>query len=310
MSGVYEVRPDEQAVVTRLGAVEGVIGPGLHLHLPWPLEHVQSLAVARVNTLNLGDGTEDGSQSLTPTRDGQAADLAYAVQWRIADPIAYVSQVSDPQGALKLAAEAALRQAVGATPLNAMMGSEREALQRRMAAFIQRRLDRLNAGVAVTGVLIEAVNLPPEVQAAASDVGVARQDAEASVADAMAYRARVLAQAKANAAKALIDAQSYRDQTLREAQGAAARFEALDAAYRKAPGVTKDRLYFETLQGVLSRAHTLVLDPAKGATINLPPEMLRAAAPPPPAGPLTATQPASRPPPPSGGPATAPGVRP
>jgi membrane protease subunit HflK len=311
LSGVYEVRPDQQAVVERLGVVEGVVGPGLHLHLPWPLERVQTFAVTRINTLNLGDATDDGSQALTPTRDGDAADVAYAVQWRIADPIAYLSHLADPQGALKLAAEAAMREAVGATPLEAAMGPERAALQRRIARAIQHRLDRLGAGIAVTGVLIEAVTPPPEVQAAASDVAIARQDADAAVADATAYRARILAEAKANAAKTLVEAQSYRDQTLREAQGAAARFEELDAAYRKAPGVTKDRLYFETLQGVLARAHTLILDPAKGATVNLPPEMLRGAAPPTTASAAATAQPSSRPPSsPAGGSGTVPGVRP
>ncbi len=278
-SGVYEVRPDEQAVVTRLGAVAEATGPGLHAHLPWPLEEVQILKVTRVNTLSLGGAAEDGSQALIPTADAQLADVTYAVQWRIADPVAYLFHVADPQGALKLTAETAMRQAVGAAPLAAMLSADRGPLERRVAAAIQQRLNRLGAGIAVTGVLIQGVSLPPDVQAAAGDVAIARQDAQAATAEGEAYRGRTIAEAKAAAAKTLIEAQSYRDQTLQEAQGAAARFEQLDAAYRKAPGVTKDRLYFETLQGVLSRAHTIVLDPAKGATVALPPELLHAAPP-------------------------------
>jgi membrane protease subunit HflK len=278
VSGVYEVRPDEQAVVTRLGAVAAVTGPGLHAHLPWPLEQAQILAVARINTLTLGGAAEDGAQGLTATADGNVAALTYAVQWRIADPVAYLFHVSDPQGALKLTAEAAIRQAVGSAPLAALMGPDRAPLRRRVAAAIQQRLNRLGAGIAVTGVVIQGVSLPPDVQAAAADVVIARQDAQAGIADAQAYRARILTEAKAAAAKTLIEAQSYRDQTLAEAQGAAARFDELDAAYRKAPGVTKDRLYFETLQSVLSRAHTVVLDAGKGVTFTLPPELLRGAA--------------------------------
>jgi membrane protease subunit HflK len=157
------------------------------------------------------------------------------------------------------------------------MGVDRAPLQRAVAAAIQQRLNRLGAGIAVTGVSILTVGLPPEVRAAAGDVSIAHQDAEAAISEAQAYRARTLAEAKAAAAKTLVDAQSYRDQTLQEAQGAAARFEQLDAAYRRAPGVTKDRLYFETLQGVMSRAHTVVLDAAKGATVALPPELLHPA---------------------------------
>jgi len=294
LSGVYEVRPDERAVVTRLGAVAAVTGPGLHAHLPWPLAHAQILAVKRVNTLVLGGLGEDGSQALTPTIDAQLVDMTYAVQWRISDPVAYLFHVADPQGALKLAAQTAMRQAVGAAPLAAVMGADRAALQHRVAAAIQQRLNGLGAGIAVTGVLIQAISLPPDVQAAAGDVAIARQDAQAAIADADAYRARVIADAKAAAAKTLIEAQSYRDQTLQEAQGAAARFNELDAAYRKAPGVTKDRLYFETLQGVLSRAHTILLDPAKGATVALPPDLLRAAPP------TKAPAPSNEPPPPSG----------
>ena len=274
VSGVYEVRPDERAVVTRLGAVQAVTGPGLHAHLPWPLEQVQIVSVTRINTLTLGGAAEDGSQALTPTADGQLADVAYGVQWRIADPIAYLLHTADPQGALKLAAQASMRQAVGAAPLAAVMSADHAALQGVVLAAIQQRLNRLGAGIAATGVLIEAVGLPPEVQAAAGEVVSARQDAQSAIADAEAYRARTLAEAKATAAKTLVEAQSYRDQTIREAQGAAARFEQLDAAYRKAPAVTKDRLYFETLQGVLSRAHTVVVDPAKGATLTLPPDLI------------------------------------
>jgi membrane protease subunit HflK len=238
LSGVYEVRPDERAVVTRLGVVETVTGPGLHAHLPWPLEQAETLAVTRINALTLGGAAEDGSQALNPTADAQLADLIYTVQWRIADPVAYLFHVADPQGALKLAAETAMRQVVGATPLAAVASADRKPLERSVAAAIQQRLNHVSAGIAVT-----------------------------------------VGEAKAAAAKTLIEAQSYRDQTLQEAQGAAARFEQLDAAYRKAPGVTKDRLYFETLQGVLSRAHTIVIDPAKGGSIALPPDLLHAAVP-------------------------------
>jgi membrane protease subunit HflK len=279
VSGVYEVRPDERAVVTRLGVVAAVTGPGLHAHLPWPLEQAQILAVTRVDALTLGDLADDGSQALTPTADGEGVDLAYTVQWRIADPVAYLFHVADPKGALKLAVEAAMRQAVGATPLAGVMGADRTALQRLIAATTQQRLNRLGAGIAMTGVVIDSVSLPPEVRAAAADASMARQDAEAAIAEAHAYRTRSLAGAKAAAAKALIEAQSYRDQTLQEAQGAAARFEQLDAAYSKAPGVTKDRLYFETLQGMMSRAHTIVLDAGKGATIELPSDLLHGAPP-------------------------------
>jgi len=278
-SGVYEVRPDEQAVVTRLGAVAAVTGAGFHAHLPWPIERAQILAVTRIHTLTLGGAAEDGSQALTPTADAQLAALTVVVQWRIAEPVAYLFHSADPQAVLKLAAEAATRQAVGAAPLAAVMAADHLPLQHAIANMIQRRLNRLGAGIAVTGVLIQGVNLPPEVQAAAGDVVIARQDAQASIADADAYRARTIAEAKAAAAKTLIEAQSYRDQTLQEAQGAAARFDELDAAYRKAPDVTKDRLYFETIQGVLSRAHTIVLDPTKGATFALPPDLLHGAPP-------------------------------
>jgi membrane protease subunit HflK len=280
VSGVYQVRPDERAVITRLGVVMGEAGPGLHAHLPWPLERAQILAVTRINTLTLGEATDAGSQSLTPTGDGQMADPTYTVHWRIADPVAYLFHVADPQGALRLAAEASMRQAVGSAPLAAWMSADRARLERRLAAAIQQQLNHLGAGIVVTGVRVDGVRSPPDVQTAAADVAIARQDAEASIADAQTYRTRTLTEAKAAAAKALIEAQSYRDQTIEEAKGAAARFEQLDAAYRKAPGVTKDRLYFETLQGVLSRAHTIVLDAAKGAVVTLPPELFHSAQPP------------------------------
>jgi membrane protease subunit HflK len=306
LSGVYQAPPDARAVVTRLGVVKGIVGPGLNYHLPWPLERAQVVAVGRINTLALGSAVADGSQSLTPTADGRLVDVAYSVHWRIADPIAYLFHVADPQGALKLSAQAAMREAIGAAPLAAATQADRGQLQRRMEAAIQHRMNDLGAGVIVTGVQLQSVSLPADVQAAAEDVVAARQDAQTSVEAAQVYRLRNLGEAKAAAAKMVIEAQSYREQTLREAQGAAVRFEQLDAAYRKAPRVTKDRLYFETVQGVLSRAHTVILDPAKGATFGLPADLLRAS----PQLPSGAPQATAQTPPPTSAPATPHGAKP
>ncbi len=282
LSGVYVVASDQQAFVTRFGDLVGRSGPGLHYRLPAPIEQVQLVDTGRVHLLE-AHGSPPAAPTLAgllPTADKGLAGLDYAVAWRIRDPEAYVLQSADPQAILSEVAAQTMRLEAARRSLSDLFAAtgDRVRLQAQAAADMQRSADRLGLGVAILGVRIHAAVLPAEVRAAALDTAAAKETAETGADEADRYRAQVVAAAKLSAAKTLADANAYRDQAIAEAKGAAERFTTVEAAYRKAPALTTDRLYFETLQGVMSRAHVIVVDTPKGVNLTLPPDIVPSAA--------------------------------
>ena len=276
-TGVYAVSPGERAVVSRFGAVVAEAGPGLHYHLPVPIDSVARLPVGGVNRLQLGSA--DGGEASDPmlTRDGDLVDVAFSLQWRIADPLRYLSGLADPDAELRAATQKAMRQAVGQLPLAALLSPARGALEQRAAVILQSSLDRDRAGVEVEGVEVHDVQPPGAAQAGFRDVAAATDAAQAALRDAQAYRARVTSEARADAAKTVQTSQGYRDQEVGEAKGEADRFALVDAQYRKAPQVTRDRLYTETMERVLHNTSKVVVQTPKGASapIVLPSDLLR-----------------------------------
>lgn len=292
LSGFYLVQPSERGVVTTFGDYRGVqTSPGLNYHLPFPVERVQKVSVASLNRLDIG-GTRAGEapqQSLMITGDQDIIDLDFSVTWRVADPAKYLFATRNPEEAVTAVAESAMREIVGKTPLNDIQTTGRLRVQQRTAELMQRTLDSWGAGVSVVEVQVRSADPPAQVVAAFRDVTRASQDAEAARNQATSYRNRVVNEAKGDAAKIIQAAEAYRSQAELEAQGEAARFNQLYAEYRRAPGVTRDRMYIETMQRVLTNSNKVVVD-AKGASapIILPPDAFRpkvdAAPPTPPQG--------------------------
>jgi membrane protease subunit HflK len=169
-----------------------------------------------------------------------------------------------------------MREVVGKTSLEPIISTQRGQVQRQTAEIIQRTLDAWGAGIDVVEVQISRAGPPSEVAAAFRDVQSAAQDAESAVNEANTYRNRVVNEAKGDAAKIVQAAQGYREQAVREAQGEAARFNQIYTEYRRAPGVTRDRLYIETMQRILQSSNKVVID-SKGASapIILPPDVFR-----------------------------------
>jgi membrane protease subunit HflK len=296
VSGFYIVQPSEQGVVTTFGAWTRTDGPGLRYHLPAPFERAETVQVTALKQVSLGGGDDEGQML---TGDQNIVDLDFAVQWRINDAAKYLFRINDPDGAVASTAQSAIREVVGRTPLQTIMTTGRGAVQDQTRALMQKILDRYDAGITVVEVQIRAANPPPEVIQDFREVASAGQYADAQVNEANAYANRVVNEAKGDAAGAVAAAQAYAAQAVLEAQGDAARFNALEAEYRRAPAATRERLYLETMQRVLEKSNKVVID-AKGATapIVLPPDLFK------PKGQAEATKPTAAPPPPA--PATPP----
>jgi len=277
LTGLYEVQPGEQAAVMRFGAYVGQTGPGLNYHLPYPIETVRTVSVSAVNRLDVGGsgGEETPSENQLLTRDGNIVDVGYAVQWRVADVPRYLFRIADPDAAVKMAAESAMREAVGQTPLQDILGGGRSQVQARAATLMQAMLDRDGAGVSIVGVQVRDAQPPLPSAPAFRDVVAARQDAEAATSEAEVYRNRVVGDAKAEAARAIQAAQGYRDQVEAEARGEADRFALIDAQYRRAPAVTRQRIYIETMEHVLRASNKVVVDGREHSTVALPPELFK-----------------------------------
>ncbi len=278
LSGVYIVQPNEQAVVTTFGAYSRSEGPGIRYHLPGPLEQVVKVPVTSLNRIDIGGVGENDvpEESLMLTQGANIVDLDFSVTWRVADASKYVFTLRDPDQAVRAVAESAMREVIGRTQLEDVLTRGRGQVQNQTAELMQRTLDSWGAGVIVVEVQIRNVNPPKEVVAAFRDVATAQQDKESAANEANTYRNRVINEAKGDAAKLIQSAQGYREQSVREATGDVSRFDQIYNEYRRAPGVTKERLYIETMQRVLQNSNKVVID-GKGASapIILPPDVFR-----------------------------------
>ncbi|HXU99002.1 MAG TPA: FtsH protease activity modulator HflK [Caulobacteraceae bacterium] len=275
LTGFYIVQAYQEAVITRFGAYTRSEGPGLHYHLPTPIEKAELVSVTNQNKIIIGGtaAAAEPDESLMLTGDENIVDLSFAVQWHVSDAAAYLFQVRDPDDAVKAVAESAMREVVGHSPLTSILTNGRGQVQGQTLELMQRILDRYHAGVTVDAVQIQNANPPAEVVPAYQDIARAGQDAQSSINQANTYRNRVVNEAIGDSAKIVQASEGYREQVVREAQGQAARFNQLYAQYRLAPAVTRQRIYIEAMQEVLSNTRKVIID-AKGATapIILPPQ--------------------------------------
>ncbi len=271
LAGVIVVGPREEAVVTTFGAWTRSYGPGIGYHFPL-IERSRKLDVTTLQTKSIGAGTGDGD-TLMLTGDENIVDLSFSVTWRVSSPGRFLFNIADPDATLAAVAESAMREVVGRSELDAIISRSRGQIQTEVAALMQRILDGYGAGIIIDGVQISDAGPPKEVVDAFRDVNNASQNAES--------RAN---QARGTAAQVIQEAKGYQSQVVREAAGEAARFNQVYAEYKLAPGVTRDRLYIETMERVLSKTNKVVID-SKGASapIILPPDVFRPRAAPAPA---------------------------
>jgi membrane protease subunit HflK len=268
LSGVYLVAPDQQAVVTRFGAVvEPRALPGLHFSFPWPIESVAKLKVRQLQRLVIGGDAPDGVLGRTQpllsqflTGDQNIIHMRVVAQYSVGAPADYLFQAQDVTRTVAAAVEAELARRVARRNVDAILTTEKAAIQEEVRAAAQRRIDGYRSGVHLSTVNIETVTPPPEASDAFRDVASARADAVRIVNEAQGYANDVVPKARGEARQSLESAEAYRQRKVNEASGDAARFQAVAAEYARAAQVTGERLYMETMEQVLPRIRKLIVD--------------------------------------------------
>ncbi|MDJ0813571.1 MAG: FtsH protease activity modulator HflK [Woeseiaceae bacterium] len=267
LTGFYRIDEAERGVVQRFGAYTETTMPGLHWHIPFPIESVD-----KVNA-NAVDNYAYSTEMLTA--DEQYVFIDMVVQYRRTDPVKYSFEVVEPELTLQDVTESALREVVGTSELEALIAARRDEIATRTQDALQSTLDSYGAGLTVTSISLETVNYPSAVQSAVDDAQKARNDSERYVLEADAYARDIVPKAEGEAARVLEDARAYRDRVIADAEGEAARFEALLIEYQKAPEVTRERLYIDAIEEVYGRSNKVFLDSSgSGNLLYLPVDQL------------------------------------
>jgi modulator of FtsH protease HflK len=256
LSGFYQVDEAERGVVLQFGAFHEITMPGLHWHIPYPIQRVEKVNVAQVGSFT------HSTRMLTADENIVSVDLR--VQFRRTDARAFLFNVRSPEETLGEVTETAIREVVGRSTLDFVLTEGRAEVAARTRDIIQATLDSYGAGIEITSVNLEDSNFPSQVEAAVQDAIKAREDRERLALEAEAYANDVVPRARGNAARLVESAEAYREQVIAEAEGESDRFLALLTEYQRAPDVTRQRLYFETVEQVLGGASKVLLD-AKGS---------------------------------------------
>jgi membrane protease subunit HflK len=267
ITGFYQVDAAERGIVLRFGKQVDLTMPGLRWHLPWPLETKQVINIERVDSFN--------EQTRMLTSDENLVEINLEVQYRRAKPLDYAFNVDKPEDTLKEVVESAIREVIGRSKLDEVLESGRAEIVQGTQELIQRTLDAYTAGIEVTKVNLQDVKVPAEVAPAQADAIKAREDREGFTLKAQAYQNDIIPRARGAAARQVLDAQGYRARKIADAEGETQRFTQLLQEYERAPGVTRERLYLETLQVILASSKKVVLDaPGNGNLLYLPVDKL------------------------------------
>jgi membrane protease subunit HflK len=268
-TGVVVVDEGETAAVFRFGQWQKNFGPGLHVHLPTPVETHEIMPSQQQQVTQIGANEEE---RLMLTGDENIVDVQYRVFWYYDqdDPENFILNVDDGEDLVKAAAESVMREVVGKSNLDDVITTGRNELQDQVRQQLQALLQDYRAGVQVLNVEVQEAQAPAEVRAAFIDVVNAGQDAERAVQVANRYANDIIPRARGAAQQILQDAEAYREQVIADASGQANRFKQILAEYQAAPQVTRERMYLETMERVLSRSDKLILDNDAGAVPYLP----------------------------------------
>lgn len=265
LSGIYIVHPDEQGVVLRFGKYNRTVDDGPHYALPYPIEVVYKPKVTQVQRLEVGYRSKGGAtfqqgqnrampeEASMLTGDENIVNVQFSVQYQIKDPVEYLFNVTNQAAVVKNAAEAAMREVIGDSLIDAALTDGKLEIQNSATALLQNILDRYKVGVRVLAIQLQDVEPPKEVSDAFKDVASAREDKSRIINEAEAYRNELLPKARGQAAEIENQALAYKETRIRNAEGEARRFLDILKEYRAAADVTQKRLYLETMEEILSR---------------------------------------------------------
>ncbi len=256
-TGLYQVDAAERGVVLRFGKHVATTMPGLRWHMPWPIETRQL-----VNTQTIESFAETTRML---TSDENLVDINLEVQYRRAEPLDYVFNVQSPDTTLREVSESAIREIIGRSKLDYVLESGRLDIVVRTKELIQRTIDAYKTGIEVTSVNLQDVKVPNEVSPAQQDAIKAREDRDRFSLAAQAYANDIIPRARGAAAREVLNAQAYLARKVADAEGETNRFSKLLAEYERAPAVTRERLYLETLEQVLKSSKKVVLDTSGGS---------------------------------------------
>ena len=265
-SSFYTVKPEEKSVELFLGEFSSVGNPGLNF-APWPLVTYEVLPVTREQTESIGIGGRGSDAGLMLTGDENIVDIDFEVVWNINDPSEYLFNLRDPQQTIRAVSESAMREIIAQSELAPILNRDRGVIAVRLQELIQSTLDSYESGINIVRVNFDRADRPEQVIDAFREVQAAEQERDRLEKQADAYANRVLAQARGEAAQALETAEAYRAQVVNGATGEASRFGAILNEYRKAPEVTRKRMYLETMEEVLGRVDKVIIDETGGSGV-------------------------------------------
>ncbi len=251
LMGFYQVDEKEQAVVLRLGKYHSTNGSGLHWNPP---------VVDSINVVGVTEERQYPVRGLMLTQDENIVEISLTVQYNIANAKDFVLNVKDPETSLKQATDSALRHVVGSTGLDGVISTGREQVALGTAEKLQVLLDIYGSGINVVKINIKESRPPSEVKAAYDDVIRAREDLERLVNEAQAYSNGIIPEARGEAQRLREEAEGYRSQVVSKSQGEAKRFTKLLGEYQKAPGVTRERLYLDAVEKVMTQSTKILMD--------------------------------------------------
>ncbi len=294
-SGFFIVQEGQQAVVTQFGKYLHTVDAGFQWRLPYPFQAQETVSVTQLRSVEVGrnsvvqaTGLRDSSML---TQDENIIDIRFTVQYRLSDARAYLFENRDPDAAVVQAAESAVREIVGRSKVDSVLYEQRDALAADLVKSIQSQLDRLKAGIVIANVNVQNVLVPDPVQAAFNDAVKAGADRDRFKNEGQAYASDVVPKARGTASRLMEEAEGYRSRVVAQAEGDAQRFRLVLGEYQKAPAVTRDRLYLETMQQVYSNVSKLMVDTRSSSNLLYLPldKLLQGSAQTTPAPPLSAT---------------------
>ena len=263
-SGFFIVQEGQQAVVTSFGKFSHTADAGFQWRMPYPFQAHETVNVTQLRSKEVGrnaviaaTGLRDSSML---TQDENIVDIRFTVQYRLKDARAFLFENRDPEEAVTLAAESAVREIVGKSKIDSVLYEQRDAIAAELAKSVQGQLDRLKAGIVIVNINVQSVQPPEQVQAAFEDTLKAGQDGDRLKKEGLAYASDVIPKAQGTSARLREEAEGYKSRVIAQAQGDAQRFNSVLAEYQKAPAVTRDRMYIDTMQQVYSNVSKVMVD--------------------------------------------------
>jgi len=272
-TGFFIVQEGQQAVITQFGKYKSTVNAGFNWRLPYPIQRHELVFVTQIRSADVGRDSVIKSTGLREsamlTEDENIVEIKFAVQYRLSDARAWLFESRNPAEAVVQAAETAVREVVGKMRMDTALAEERDQIAPRVRTLMQTILDRYNVGVEVVGINLQqgGVRPPEQVQAAFDDVLKAGQERERAKNEAQAYANDVVPRAVGSASRLTEEAAAYKARIVAQAQGDAQRFSAVLTEYQKAPQVTRDRMYLESMQQIYTNVTKVLVESRQGSNL-------------------------------------------